>query len=118
MHDVLVPGWTFFRFTGGVFNPAITCALFLANPRRFGIRRWFIYTIMQLVGGILAALLADVAFPTDTAVTVNFPDNGTSAKQAVVLELIGTYLLTSVVLMGAVEKSRCVLRGLTRTVIH
>jgi hypothetical protein len=61
---------------------------------------------MQLAGGILAALLADVAFPTDTAVTVNFPDNGTSAKQAVVLELIGTYLLTSVVLMGAVEKSR------------
>ena len=105
------PGWTFFRFTGGVFNPAVTLALFLSNPRRFGWRRFLIYTLCQLLGGIFAALLASAAYPADNVISVNFPDNGTSARQAVVLELIGTYLLTSVVLMGAVEKSRWVCSG-------
>ncbi|KAI9026739.1 aquaporin-like protein [Hyaloraphidium curvatum] len=103
---LLVNCWVFFRFTGGLFNPALTFAVFASNPRTFGWRRFIIYTAAQLAGGIAAAAMADACFPTNNVVTVNFPDNGTTAGQATVLELIGTYLLTSVVLMGAVEKSR------------
>ena len=62
---LLVSAWLFFRVTGGLFNPNVSAALFLAgiiSPVRFAL-----YCVAQLAGGVAAAALVYALTPGPVA---------------------------------------------------
>ncbi len=59
--SLAVNAWTFYRVSGGLFNPAVTLALFLT-----GTLGWFQLihlTIAQIAGAIAASALVRASFP-------------------------------------------------------
>lgn len=95
--------WTFFRVSGGLFNPAVTFAFMLLGKIKFS--RAISLLISQMLGGIVASLLCKALFPGNYDVTTK-PSGGTSQAQAVFIEMFLTAQLVFTVLMLAVEKHR------------
>lgn len=105
--SLLVTAWVFYRITGGLFNPAITVALWLAGVLTSA-RAAFLF-VAQLLGGIIASALVLALTPKGAsgvdAVNTTV-DAQISYQQAFVLEFLGTSVLVFAVLMLAVEKHR------------
>lgn len=59
--SLLVTAWVFYRVTGGLFNPAITLALWLIGG--LGWFRAILLVVAQLLGGIVAAALVAALTP-------------------------------------------------------
>lgn len=95
--------WIFFRVSGGLFNPAITFSLMLYGVVPFF--RGLALIVTQLVGGIVAAALVKVMFPTplraDTALAP-----GTTPVQGLFIEAVLTTQLLLAVFLLAAEKSK------------
>ncbi|KXL46409.1 MAG: hypothetical protein FE78DRAFT_115380, partial [Acidomyces sp. 'richmondensis'] len=105
--SLLVTAWMFYRITGGLFNPAITVALWLIGVLTTS-RAIFLF-VAQLIGGIIASALVLALIPSGAkgVDVVNTTISGqTSPTQAVILEFLGTSVLVFSVLMLAVEKHR------------
>lgn len=88
--------------SGGHFNPAVSCAVFLAGrDSLFTARKAAIYGVVQVIGGITAALVAVGVFGHSLG------DFGAKApyklSQALMGELVFTFLLSYVVLCVAVS---------------
>ncbi|KAK3679946.1 hypothetical protein LTR78_000323 [Recurvomyces mirabilis] len=122
--SLLVTAWMFYRITGGLFNPAITLALWLNGVLTTS--RAFFLLIAQLLGGIIASALVLGLTPTGTfgidIVNTTISDQVTQAQGAL-LEFLGTSVLVFAVLMLAVEKHRATYLapvgiGLTLFVLH
>ncbi|KAL2204670.1 aquaporin-like protein [Sarocladium strictum] len=127
--SLLVCAWMFYRVTGGLFNPAITVALWLT-----GVLTTFRAVLLfaaQLLGGIIASALLFALTPGassgDAAAAVDVVNttvsNQISYQQALILEMLGTSSLVFSVLMLAVEKHRATYLapvgiGLNLFVIH
>jgi len=89
--------------SGAHFNPAVTVA-FLARGL---IERQLapLYVVAQLVGAVLAMVVVDGAYPTGSEVGVTQLAGGTSTFDALVLEVVMTFVLALVILAVAVGRS-------------
>lgn len=116
--------WTFYRISGGLFNPAVwltptlrhgelTSGWYVLKQVTFGMMisgtlpwvRGLLLFPAQMFGGIVAAALVSCMFPTPLLVETNL-SAGTSIVQGLFIEAILTAELLITILMLAVEKSR------------
>ena len=100
--------FAFGHISGGHFNPAVS--LGLAVGRKFPWVELLPYWAAQLVGGLIAAGVIRIVFPSTTGKTVvsdalvNAPGAGVSSGVAVVLEIIATFLFLLVILTVATDE--------------
>lgn len=103
--SLLVTAWMFYRITGGLFNPAITVALWLVGV--LTTRRAVILFIAQILGGIAGAALILGLTPTNSVQQVTTTlQPGINIAQGFLIEMLLTSILVFSVLMLAVEKHR------------
>jgi aquaporin Z len=94
--------FAFGHISGGHFNPAVS--LGLAVSRKFPWVELLPYWAAQMVGGLLAAGVIRIVFPSQIGKTlvsdaiVNAPGAGVSSGVAVILEIIATFLFLLVIL--------------------
>ncbi|KAK9896930.1 aquaporin-like protein [Cystobasidium minutum MCA 4210] len=103
--SLLITAWVFYRITGGLFNPAVTLALWLIGGLKTV--RAILLTGAQMAGGIAGAALVAGLTPGDgigSAITTLQP--GMSYPKGVFLEAFLTAMLVFTVLMLAAEKHR------------
>ncbi|EST09849.1 Major intrinsic protein [Kalmanozyma brasiliensis GHG001] len=103
--SLLVSAWMFYRITGGLFNPAITIALWLVGV--LTTRRAVVLFFSQILGGIAAAGLVLGLTPTNSVSSVTTTlQPGINITQGFLIEMLLTSILVFSVLMLAVEKHR------------
>jgi len=103
--SLLVTAWMFYRITGGLFNPAITVALWLVGV--LTTRRAVILFVAQILGGIAGAALVLGLTPSNSVQQVTTTlQPGISIAQGFLIEMLLTSILVFSVLMLAVEKHR------------
>ncbi|POS85234.1 hypothetical protein EPUL_002046 [Erysiphe pulchra] len=95
--------WLFYRVSGGHLNPAITIGLTLIGA--VPVVRAAILVVVQLLSGILAALLVQAVTPGALNVQTTLGEN-TSLLQGLIIEIILTATLVLTVFLLAVEKHR------------
>ncbi|PGH07000.1 aquaporin rerated protein, other eukaryote [Blastomyces parvus] len=95
--------WLFFRVTGGMFNPAVTLALFCLGLIP-GLRAICVI-IAQFLGGIAAAGLASAMFPSPLSVGTRL-SLGVSIAQGLFIEVFLTAQLVLAIIMLAVIKHK------------
>ncbi|KAF3761722.1 hypothetical protein M406DRAFT_64863 [Cryphonectria parasitica EP155] len=95
--------WIFYRVSGGMFNPAVSLALWIAGA--FDWVRLICVVPMQFGGAIAAAGLVSLLLPGPLQAE-NALASGATFVQGLFLETILTAQLVMTVLMLAVEKSR------------
>ena len=89
--------YAFGEVSGGHFNPAVSLSMLLAG--RLDVRTMIGYWVAQLAGGVLASLAVLVAFSRDdVAGTVTGVGAGSSAWDALWLELLLTAVFVAVIL--------------------
>ncbi|KAH6653012.1 aquaporin-like protein [Truncatella angustata] len=101
--SLMVNVWVFFRISGGLFNPAVTLALWAT--RAITAHRALVLFLSQIVGSITASALVLAIFPTPLNVRTTLSD-GTSLAQGVFIEALMTAELVFTILMLAKEKHR------------
>ncbi|CAE7547205.1 NIP2-3 [Symbiodinium natans] len=88
--------------SGGHFNPAVSLAVYLSGrDTLFTERKCFLYMLVQTLAGLLAAVIAVSTFSTHSTFGPKAPY---SLGQALIAELVFTYVLTFVVLAVAVSQ--------------
>ena len=105
--SLLFTAWIFYRITGGLFNPAITLALYLVGVLT-GVRATLLF-VSQIIGGIIASALVLALLPIgsgDVDVVNTSLSPGITYAQGWMLEMLTTSILVFSVLMLAVEKHR------------
>ncbi len=93
------------HISGGVYNPALTLGLFIGGKLRWD--KAIAYVIVQLVGGVVGALLIKATFPAAQvdAANLGVPTVGAnaSAGRALLAEIVTTFFLMYVVFGAAVD---------------
>jgi aquaporin related protein len=103
--SLLVTAWVFYRVTGGLFNPAITLALYLIGG--LTAHRAVILTISQTLGGIAGSALVAALTPFGGVESVMTKlDPRVNMAQGVFLEAFLTAILVLTVLLLAAEKHK------------
>ncbi|KAB2580253.1 Major intrinsic protein [Lasiodiplodia theobromae] len=101
--SLMVNVWIFFRISGGLFNPAVTLALFATGA--IGAWRSVCLFVAQIAGSITASALVLAIFPTPLNVRTTLSD-GTSIAQGLFIEAFMTAELVFTILMLAKEKHK------------
>jgi MIP family channel proteins len=95
------------HISGGHFNPAVTVGLTVGGKHRTS--ELAQYLIAQLIGGVLAALLAALVYDGvgtfDKSNLVTRPGDGISSGKALIIELIATALFLMVISAVATDKN-------------
>ncbi|RKU47814.1 hypothetical protein DL546_007610 [Coniochaeta pulveracea] len=95
--------WAFYRVSGGLFNPAVTLALYLVGG--LNAVRAALISVMQLLAGLAAAGLVYGLFPGPLKVATTLRP-GTHVVQGLFLEMFLTAQLVFVIIMLASEKHK------------
>ncbi|KXX80324.1 Aquaporin-2 [Madurella mycetomatis] len=95
--------WAFYRVTGGLFNPAVTLALYLVGG--LPVIRSIVVVVAQIVGGIAAAGVVSALFPGPMGVETTL-GGGANVAQGLFIEMFLTAQLVFVIIMVAVEKHK------------
>lgn len=101
--SLMVNCWIFYRVSGGMFNPAVSFALFLAGaitPVRLAV-----VFPAQLIASIASSWLLEALLPGDLTVGSGLPDS-VSAVRGMFIEMMLTLQLVMTILMLAVEKHK------------
>lgn len=101
--SLMVNVWVFFRISGGLFNPAVTLALWAV--RAVSAQRAAVLFLSQLVGSVTASALVLALFPSRFNVRTTLSE-GTSLPQGVFIEAFMTAELVFTILMLAKEKHK------------
>jgi aquaporin rerated protein, other eukaryote len=101
--SLMVNVWVFFRISGGLFNPAVTLAMWLTGA--VPVARAVCLLCAQIAGSIAASALVLVQFPTALNVRTTLAGN-TSIVQGVFIEAVLTAELVFTILMLAKEKHK------------
>lgn len=91
----------FAHISGAHFNPAVTTAL--AATKRIAPVDAVAYIVAQLLGGLVAAYVADFAFPAWSGVPALAA--GATAGNGIIIEAIATFILM-ITIMGVAVDSR------------
>ncbi|UZJ57584.1 hypothetical protein CBS101457_006904 [Exobasidium rhododendri] len=103
--SLLVTAWVFYRVTGGLFNPAITLALWLIGG--LSAFRAVLLVVSQLLGGIAAAALVAALTPFGGAEMVETNlGTGVNVAQGLFIEAFLTAILVLTVILLAAEKHK------------
>lgn len=103
--SLLVTAWVFYRVTGGLFNPAITLALWLIGG--LSAFRAALLVVSQLLGGIAAAGLVAALTPFGGAESVETNlGTGVNIGQGLFIEAFLTAILVLTVILLAAEKHK------------
>ncbi|KAK6834536.1 hypothetical protein PG987_009230, partial [Apiospora arundinis] len=102
--SLLVSVWAFYRISGGLFNPAVTLGLCLANQLPWTRAAFLMPT--QLIACMCAGGVVRAMFPGDLAGVNTILAPGVNIAQGLFAEMFFTAYLVFVVLMLAAEKSR------------
>lgn len=101
--SLMVNVWVFFRISGGLFNPAVTLAMFLTKS--ITAFRALLLVTSQLTGSIFASFLVKVLFPTEFKVRTTLSTD-TSLVRGVFIEAVLTFeLVFTVSLAFCAERS-------------
>lgn len=101
--SLAVNAWTFFRISGGLFNPAVTVGMCL-----IGVMPWlrgFLVILSQLIGAIAAAAVVHTLFPGPLAVRTTL-NSTTSIQRGLFIEMLLTAQLVFTIFMLAAEKHK------------
>ena len=93
--------WTFYRISGGLFNPAVTLGLYL-----IGTLTWYrslVLVLMQFIGAISAAGITQVIVPGGINVRTRL---NCTVAQGFLIEMICTFFIMFTVYMLATEKHK------------
>ncbi|PWN39286.1 aquaporin-like protein [Ceraceosorus guamensis] len=101
---LLVTVWSFYRVTGGLFNPAVTLALWICGC--VGAVRAMMLALAQILAGVTASALVSALTPGDVRMVQNALGLGVSVVQGLFTEALLTAVLVFTVLMLAAEKHR------------
>ncbi|KAB8278303.1 aquaporin-like protein [Aspergillus minisclerotigenes] len=101
--SLLVNVWTFYRVTGGLFNPVVTLALCLCGGMH-PVRGVLVFA-SQIIAGIASAGVVSCLFPGPLSVGTRL-GGGTSISQGLFIEMFLTAHLVFVVIMLAVVKQK------------
>ncbi|KAF1356198.1 aquaporin-like protein, partial [Delphinella strobiligena] len=101
--SLAVNAWTFFRISGGLFNPAVTLGLCLIGALDW-IRGALLF-ITQIVAGMAAAGLVSCMFPGELNVGTKLSAD-TSVAQGLFIEMFLTGQLVFTIIMLASEKHK------------
>ncbi|KAE8342026.1 hypothetical protein BDV24DRAFT_131204 [Aspergillus arachidicola] len=101
--SLLVNVWTFYRVTGGLFNPVVTLALCLCGGMH-PVRGVLVFA-SQIIAGIAAAGVVSCLFPGPLSVGTRL-GGGTSISQGLFIEMFLTAHLVFVVIMLAIVKQK------------
>ncbi|GJC87488.1 aquaporin-1 [Colletotrichum liriopes] len=107
--SLLVNVWTFYRVSGGLFNPAVSLGLSLGGQLPW-MRSLFLIPA-QLLASICAGGLVEAMFPGNISQANSLLGSRTSVTQGLFLEMFFTAQLVIVVFMLAAEKSRTFVTG-------
>ncbi|KAK2602883.1 hypothetical protein N8I77_009385 [Diaporthe amygdali] len=102
--SLLVNAWTFYRISGGLFNPAVSLGLSLSGQVPW-LRTAFLIPA-QLIASMCAGGLVAAMFGTDVSNVNTILVSGTSTAQGLFIEMFMTAQLIFVILMLAAEKSK------------
>ncbi|KEF59291.1 uncharacterized protein A1O9_04135 [Exophiala aquamarina CBS 119918] len=101
--SLMVNVWVFFRISGGLFNPAVTLAMWMTSA--IPLVRAVCLVSAQVAGSVAASALVLVQFPTALNVRTTLA-GGTSLVQGVFIEAVLTAELVFTILMLAKEKHK------------
>jgi aquaporin related protein len=101
--SLTVTAWTFYRVSGGLFNPAVSLGLALVGV--ITPVRAILLTIVQCLGAITGAALIQVIIPGPLYVTTRLASNMSPAR-GVFMEMFLTIMLMLTILLLAAEKSK------------
>lgn len=101
--SLAVNAWTFYRISGGLFNPAVTLGLCLIGAVDWV--RGALLFVTQIVAGMAAAGLVDCLFPGPLNVGTTL-SGGTSTVQGLFIEVFLTAQLVFTIFMLAAEKHK------------
>ena len=99
----MVNAWTFFRVSGGLFNPAVTWGMYLVGGITW-LRAIFLF-VTQLLAAIVAAAMARALFPAELDVQTSLA-SGTTVTQGFFIEMFLTLQLVLTIFLLAAEKNR------------
>lgn len=99
--SLAVNAWTFFRISGGLFNPAVTLGMMIVGATAY--LRGFLIIIAQILAGIAAAAVVDGLCPGPLAVRTSL-GGGTTVTQGLFIEMFLTAQLVFTIFMLATEK--------------
>lgn len=101
--SIAVNAWVFFRISGGLFNPAVTFAMFLI--RATGPIRALLIVAGQMLGSIAASAVIRGLLPNGEAAGTEL-SAGTSVTQGLFIEMFLTAQVVFAIFMLAAEKHR------------
>jgi len=101
--SLMANAWAFYRITGGLFNPAVTLALYLVKGLPL-LRACFVI-VAQFLGGLAAAGVVSALFPGPMNVGTSLGE-GANVAQGLFIEMFLTAQLVFVILMLAAEKHK------------
>jgi aquaporin related protein len=101
--SLTVTAWTFYRVSGGLFNPAVSLGLALVGV--ITPLRAILLTIVQCLGAITGAAIIEVIIPGPLYVTTRL-GSGMSPARGVFMEMFLTTMLMLTILLLAAEKSK------------
>ncbi|KAE8226407.1 hypothetical protein CF319_g999 [Tilletia indica] len=101
--SLAVNAWIFFRVSGGLFNPAVTLGLFLADALTW--YRAIILTVVQYASAIAAAGVSQLITPGGINVRTKL-GGATTTAQGFFIEFFCTALLMFAIFMLAGEKHK------------
>jgi len=99
--SLAVNAWTFFRISGGLFNPAVTVGMYLIGA--IDIVRAALLFVTQIVAAIAAAAIVNGLFTGGLNVSTELSAT-TSIAQGVIIEMLLTMSLVFTIFMLAAEK--------------
>lgn len=101
--SLAVNAWTFFRISGGLFNPAVTLAMCVIGAVPW-VRGGLLF-VSQMVGAICSAAVVSGLFPGDLTVQTTL-GGGTSIAQGLFIEMFLTFQLVFTIFLLAAEKHK------------
>jgi len=101
--SLLASAWMFYRVTGGLFNPAVSLAALLIGQIEF--RRFALYVVAQLMGGISASAIIHGLSPGPVLFRNKLGKN-INLAQGVFIEMFCSAILMLAILMLAAEKHK------------
>ena len=108
--QLMVMIYTFGHVSGAHFNPAVTAAIFARGNHNIEFLDAFGYIMAQIVGGFLGAGIAKDCLEknVDGSPNINYPklNSGAGEISGLVVEIMGTFVLATVVLNVATTKSQ------------
>lgn len=98
------------RISGAHLNPAVTMGMYIS--KRISIQDTVMYIIFQIIGAIVASIVLAIIFGADSGLGINTIQDGHTAIQGIIFELVFTWIFVFVILAVTSKDGSGLLSGL------